>query len=212
MPTYKNNTESRIVDQEVIFDPDQTKSTDKISIEEILGFTVVAGAFVVGEKITGASAEGVVVRFNSEDSILELAECDVDLFVIDETITGADSGATGTVDSSKIRLTRTDDEPYYIPVTKVNLVALETSGPMSVGIDIDNVAAVAIACTVQSVKVSLNDVANVVKTALAATDPALIIATDGNINAVILSYITDDLDAADVYQFSSVAQAEAYFA
>ena len=212
MPTYKNNTDSRIVDQEVIFDPDQTKSTDKILIEEVLGFTVAAGAFTVGEKITGASAEGVVVRLDSEDSILELAECDADLFVVDETITGADSGATGTVDSSKIRLTRTLDTPYYIPVTKVNLVGLATSGPMSVGIDIDNVAAVAIACTVQSVKVSLNDVDNVVKAVLAATDPALIIATDGNINAVIVDNVTDDLDAADVYQFSSVAQAEAYFA
>lgn len=207
MPTYKNNTDSRIVDQGIAFDPGQEKSVDKILIEEALAVAE-AGVFVVGETVTDqtSSATGVILR--DEDDVLDLVETS-GTFAKGNDVKGV--GTAGEILGRKVRLSRTSDEPYYIPVTKLAVTvadAVEDEAP----IDIDNTRAVAIKCSALSVKVGLNATANIVRALLDNTEAALIIPTDGNINKVLLTGLETGDNIATVYQFESVAQAESYFA
>ena len=228
MPTYKNNTDSRIVDQGVSFDPydnaamdnGQEKTSDKILVEQIIAVDTTVADFTLGELATGglSGATGIVAAYDVEDCVLSLVEC-TDTFapikvtggtpVTGETVS-APSGASGELVSQKTKLTKTLDTPYYVPVIKTDLAG-DTDAVLYAGIDMDKIKAVAIDCTAQSVKVSLSVALNVVKDILLAADDTLIISTDGNVNRVILTCLAD-ATAASVYQFESLAQAESYFA
>ena len=232
MPTYKNNTDSRIVDQGISFDPGQTKSTDKILAEEIITVINIAGTggnFVLGDLVTGTlvppagAPTGTVFRFDydtNDDNILGLIDRNAEPFgpirnmdanpQVPGQVVSVDLGTGDEVTSNlvgiKVRLTKTSELPYYIPVTRTEVTGDVADDPGSVGVDVDKIKAIVIDCTVDSIKVSLNVVGNVIKDEILAGDNKFIIPTNGNINCVLLTYLVDGAKAT-VYQCESLEQA-----
>jgi len=222
MPTYINNTIGRVVDQEIAFDPDQIKSTDKVLVEEIITLINVTGTFVTGETIVGdtSGATGVILRYNSEDHVLDLVMRDTTAFgpiaepdatppVTGETITGSDSSATGELSVSKIRLTKTSDMPYFNPITTTEISTSDTDQEVVV-VDVDKIKAVIILRHTGSYIVSLNLAANVVSRISESNDEYLV-EINGEVQNIILTDDSGATSTAIVLQFVSKEAAYRYF-
>ena len=227
MPTYKNNTDSRIVDQGVSFDPydneaennGQEKTSDKILVEEILTVDA-AGVFVVGETVTGqtSAATGVVLRHDTEDNILDLIDV-VDgpevvpgeglvPFTVGEDVQGA--GAADEILVRKDRLTKVEDTPYFNPVVAVSISTANPGDDETVVINIDRTEAIIILWHNGELDVSLNVAANVV-TKISTDNDEYMVETDGEVQSVILTQVGVPASDATILQFSSRAAAYQYF-
>lgn len=224
MPTYKNNTTERIVSQDIVFDPNQIKTSTKILVEEIISFEVLAGTFQIGETITGATlgAEGTVLRFDSEDNILDLIKRDDGLVfgpvkdadavppVVGETLTGGAVGATGELVSTNVELTRTLDTPDFKDVICTEVASSADAEVEKVLIDIDKTKAIVIICNAVVYSIALNRVANIIHAGLGASND-IIIETDVETRLVILTQVGGGAASATVLQFTSIEQAYRYF-
>ena len=216
MPTYKNNTDSRIVDQGVSFDPytdvalldGQIKSSDKILVEEILTVDEL-GVFVVGELVTGLTSgtTGIVLRHNTEDNILDLIDVS-GTFVLGEDIQGA--GVADELLVRKVRLTKVAATPYFNPVVATDISTANNEDDQIVIIDIDKTKAIIVLWHDGIHDVSLNDAANVV-TKISTDNDEYMVETDGEVQSVIFTQDGAAASTATLLQFSSREAAYQYF-
>ena len=236
MPTYKNNTDSRITGQGTSFDPydneakdnGQEKTSDKILVEEIISVTNIAGVggdFAVGDVIAGAGgAEGTVLRYDTEDDVLELINRNGTEFgdVKDDDATPPVLGEVIAIDllglgevtanlvSKKVRLTKLEDTPYFNPVVATSISTAADGADETVVIDIDKTEAIIILWHAGEHDISLNITANVVAKITDDNDE-YIVETDGEVQSVILTQVGGVNSDATVLQFSSREAAYQYF-
>lgn len=222
MPTYKNETNNKITDQDISFDSAQTKSVDKVLVEEIITINDPTGSFIIGETVVGndSGATGVILRYDDEDCVLDLIARDVAAFgpiaapdatppITGETIVGNDSGTTGELVDSKIKLTKVSDLPYFNPIVFTE-ISTNDGDRATVVVDVDKIKAIVFLRHTGSYTVSFNLDANAIFKLTNVIDKNLI-EVNGEVQNIILTDDSGAVSTATVLQFISLEEAYRYF-